>query len=143
RAISAGAEVAYAVLDAESVRHGAAVGGHVYAALSDSVMLGAVGHWAVQPGTTQVGTVAASVLWKLDVVQWIPFATLDVGPLFLAPPERGVSTELDLAFGLGVDYLMSRELSVGAHARYHLVATDPSRVPAYVTVGFRVEYRWD
>lgn len=146
RPLSAGGQLGYALLSgAGATRHGALGGGHAWVGLTESLMLGGTASYAVLPGsgTAHVVTVLGGLLAKLDVVQWVPFATLEVGPIVHTLPDAGAAVELDVAFGAGVDYLWSREVAIGVHARYHLVATDVSRLPAFVTIGATLAYRWD
>jgi hypothetical protein len=147
RAASAGGSLGYALLaGGGSTRHGLSLGGHVHFALTESLMLGGIASYAVQPdgeGTSHSGLVGGRLLWKLDVVQWVPFATLDLGVLWHRLPAASAGVELDVAFGLGFDYLFSRELAAGALVRYHLLATDVSRFPAYLTAEVTISYRWE
>jgi len=147
RAVSAGGGLGYALLsDGGSIRHGLSLGGHVHFALTESLMLGGIASYAVQPeggGTSHCGLVGGRLLGKLDVVQWVPFATLDVGVWWHKLPAGSAGAELDVAFGLGLDYLFSRELAAGALVRYHLLATDVSRFPGFLTAEVTFSYRWE
>ena len=60
-------------------------------------------------------------------------------------PSHGVREQgsVELAVGLGLDYLRSRDLALGGFARYHLAATSTGRLPAMVTAGLRVVLRWE
>lgn len=143
-----GADVSYALLaGGGEARHGIALGGRAHFGLGERFMLGGVLHYALHPsgagGTAHTAFVGGSFVWKLDVVEWVPFATFEAGALFHKVPGLPESGDFDLAFGLGVDYLLSREVALGFHARYHLIATGLSSFPAYVTAGFRVSYRWE
>src|SRR5438477_607640 len=90
RAISAGAEVAYAVGGvADAVWHGgsrclgAALGGRLRAAPSGGGWWGAGGRWGGARGTPQGARVAGSVCWRPGAWPTAPSITLNVGPLFL------------------------------------------------------------
>jgi hypothetical protein len=79
------------------------------------------------------------------VLQWVPFVTLDVGAVFAGRPSGPASatTDLELAVGVGVDYLLRRGLAVGAALRYHVHATDAARFPGLLTVVGHVGWRFE
>jgi hypothetical protein len=147
RAGSAGGGLGYTLLAAGgSTRHGLSFEGHVHFSLTESLMLGGVAGYAVQPegaGTSHLGLVGGRLLLKLDVVQWVPYGTLDVGALWHNLSAAQAGLELALAFGLGFDHLLSRELAVGALVRYHLLPTDLSRFSACLSAEVTISYRWE
>jgi hypothetical protein len=143
RPVTATASLGYALVSAGGVRHGAMLGAEAHVGLSDSWMIGGAGHYSVTSGGGHLGGAAASLLWKLDVVHWVPFATLEVGGLFHSLAGRDAGADLALAFGIGLDRLLSRDVAVGFHARYHLVATDVSAIPGVLSAGVRVRWSWE
>jgi hypothetical protein len=71
-----------------------------------------------------------ALVYKLDVVRWIPFARLGTGPVFGVPLEGEESTRIALALqgALGAEYLVDRSLSLGCayQADWVLGSTDLS-----------------
>ena len=129
------------------LHHGGAIGGRFYLGLSDFVMIGGAARFdvAASSGVVLQGFVGGSALLRLDVLQWVPFATLDVGAVVAGWPRGGPDTAVDLevAVGLGVDYLVRRGLAVGASVRYHVHATDAGRYPAMLTVAGHIGWRFE
>ena len=84
---------------------------------------------------------AAGVRVALDVFEYVPWADLsptitlsngDQGP---KPFAYGVSV------GLGFDYLLTPDWSLGFASRFHQVSTS-SRIPAHMSLSARMGYRW-
>ena len=127
--------------------HGASIGGRFYVAPAELFMVGVAARYAAGSGPGgfgQLGFLGARAMFKLDILQWVPFATLDVGWLVASLGENaGREHELEVAVGLGVDYLLSRSLAVGGFARYHVAATGVSHLPAMLTAGVRIAFRWE
>lgn len=130
-----------------ALHHGGALGVRGYVGLSDFVMLGGAARFDATTvnGTLARGFVGASALFRLDVLKWVPFATVDVGAALTGWPGAGppFGADLEVAVGLGVDYLLRRGLAVGAALRYHVHATDPDRYPAMLTVVGHVAWRFE
>jgi hypothetical protein len=145
RAYTLDLEAGYAVSRAlGETGHGGVIAGRFYAGVTDYVLVGGAARFDAGSGIVG-GFVGASALFRLDVVQWVPFATIDAGVrprVWRTVPGSG-GADLEVSAGLGVDYLRSRSLALGAVARYHLAATSLSEQPAFVTICFRVSFRWE
>jgi hypothetical protein len=144
---SLSAELAYAFQYADSTaRHGTLLGVRGYVGVRDILMVGGALEGGIYPGAGGAYSAfpAASVLFKVDVIEWVPALSLDVGPIFRWLPEQaGVGVDLDVAVGIGVDYLISRDWAIGAGVRYHVIATDVRRTPGALSVGVRAVFRWE
>ena len=90
-------------------------------------------------------SLVAGLSYKLDVLQWIPYAALLVGyqhvsgTLPLAEPFR--RDDALAAIVLGLDYAMTRNFGLGASLRYDLLLSSPTQGEA-VTTMLRAEYHW-
>jgi hypothetical protein len=84
---------------------------------------------------------SAGAAYVLDVVRIVPFFEATVGLLGAARPGA-TSFHLGLSVGFGGDYLISRRVSVGIHARYFASLTDPGSLPAYLLVMPRFSLRF-
>jgi hypothetical protein len=85
----------------------------------------------------------AGLLYKLDIVQFVPYFgalaggyVLTGGSLPSALPLPGVEV------AAGADYLLSRRWAVGLAIREHLLFTDLGTYPTYLTVTARAEWTW-
>jgi len=87
---------------------------------------------------------AAGLVYKLDVLRWVPWGGVYAGYLgFLRSPREELryrQHDALLGFGLGLDYAYSRGLGLGITLRTDL----PVSVTAVAQVDalLRVEYRW-
>jgi len=92
----------------------------------------------------------AGITYKIDVIEWIPYAGLLVGYYWLGgenpPPDSGA---LGISTALGIDYALSRSFALGLQIRYHGNLNDPptslgydDRFGSYFTGFLRAEYRW-
>jgi len=142
RAYYAELEPGYAMLSADaSLLHGGSLGGRFYVAARELLVVGGAARYTAAggAGTAHLATVAASAMFRLDVLQWVPFFSVDAGYQARSlPGEEGVGHGLEFAFGLGADYLVSRDFAIGAALRYHVTATATSRLPAMLSVGMRI-----
>jgi hypothetical protein len=85
----------------------------------------------------------AGVIYKLDIVQFVPYFGALVGGYVLnggSLPAAQVQPGVELA--VGADYLLSRKWAVGLAIREHLLFTDMGDYPSYLTVTGRLEYTW-
>jgi hypothetical protein len=83
------------------------------------------------------------VLYKLDIVQFVPYFGALVGGYSLVGgslPSAKVLPGGELA--AGADYLLSRRWAVGLAIREHFLFTDLGTYPSYLTVTARVEMTW-
>jgi hypothetical protein len=108
--------------------------------------------------TTPSGTMSAfsamlGINYALDVIRIVPSFDVAVGVLGLrgdaafgdnatANALVKPSTAFAIQLGFGVDYLITRQISVGAVVRYHALVTDITRIPVYLYVGPRVTFRF-
>ena len=90
-------------------------------------------------------SVVSGLSYKLDVLQWIPYAALLVGvqhlygALPLGQPFR--RTDALAALMVGVDYAMTRNFGLGLSLRTDLLFSTPSQGQAITTL-LRAEYHW-
>ncbi len=78
--------------------------------------------------------------YQLDVFEYVPWLDVSgVGYSSGGTDAREISG--GLAFGLGFDWLMNPNWSLGFVGRYHQVFGN-ERFPAYLTAGLRLGYRW-
>jgi hypothetical protein len=153
---SLGVEVGPAILvisDKSSPDVGATFGLHYTYGLSDAFNL--VGHagWSLvalnaadpsAPPThpTNVTNVDAGLAYVLDVLQWVPWISLEVGGYALQGGTiGGVKLEAGGALGLGLDYRLNRSWSVGVDVHQHLLL-DMSTYPSFTQAMVRFEYVW-
>ena len=131
-----GADVAYSLTDALSVRASAFVGWH-----------DARGLTAADPGGTVSSFGAfAGLTYALDVVRIVPSFDLGVGVVGLRGQRTFTSrpallpslNALAVELGFGFDWLVTHRWSVGAVVRYHALLTELSRAPGFLYAGPRV-----
>jgi opacity protein-like surface antigen len=91
----------------------------------------------------QMVAVLSGVEWALDVLRFVPFFSVESGAYFAQDPAFGSTTDVGLALGIGVDYRVNRSFSVGLYGRYHLVASNVNKFPAYVDSGLRFAFHFD
>jgi hypothetical protein len=152
-----GADVGMAMLtvNSESPELGIAYGLHYSLALTDQFdFVGELGGATVDlhPIVTstsptdrpaQMWNVDAGVIYKLDIVQFVPyFGALAGGYLMTGGslPSSRVLPGGEVA--VGGDYLLSRRWAVGLSIREHFLFTDLGTYPSYLTVTGRVELNW-
>jgi hypothetical protein len=90
-------------------------------------------------------SLAAGLSYKLDVLQWIPYAALLVGYQHTAGAapwtEPFRRDDALAAVVLGLDYAVTRNFGLGASVRADLLLTSPDQGEA-VTTMLRAEYHW-
>lgn len=100
------------------------------------------GHYAYQ-------SAVVGLAYTLDVLRWVPYGGLFVGGARVAAGEgfggalggdAYKRVALDAGVAGGLDYQLTRELALGAVARYHLAFTQPSA--SLLSAGLRVQYTW-
>jgi len=130
---------------------GPALGLHAAYGLSDMFDLKVEGLAAMhshQEESFQLLSGSAGLAYKLDVIQWIPYAGIQVGYYHLTGdvlPGNLSGHELGLSVDLGLDYAVSRSLGMGVQLRYHGFMNDPISSMAdapYFCALLRAEYRW-
>lgn len=127
------------------------IGAHAAYDVSDifdlRVELLAAEHEFIPGEPTHFYSAAAGIVYKLDVLEWVPYVgilggyyALD-GPTWPSPLKQ---RELGVSIPLGLDYTFSRTFGMGAQIRYHGFMSDPmsslSDAP-YFTALLRAEYR--
>jgi len=93
---------------------------------------------------TDVLSVSAGATYKIDVFQWIPYVGALLGYYAYggAPGPHGEhGSEFGASVQLGVDYLLTRDLALGADVRWHASFHDGFSVPLFTTT-LGAEYRW-
>jgi Outer membrane protein beta-barrel domain len=96
---------------------------------------------------TGVYSASAGLAYKLDVIQWVPYAALLVGYYRfggLVPLDRN-QNELGASLAGGLEYEVSRSFGVGAEIRYHAFMGDlPTSLgdTPYFTGMLGAEYTW-
>jgi hypothetical protein len=75
---------------------------------------------------------------KLDIVEWVPYAAS--GPTLVLTSDSGVKVDGGAEVVAGLDYLLSRSLSLGA--QYHFTATLGGDGALLHRAGLRVMYSW-
>jgi hypothetical protein len=87
----------------------------------------------------------AGLSYKLDVLQWIPYAAVFVGYQHIAGTlPLGEPFHRDDALGaliLGLDYAMTRNFGLGASVRSDMLLSSPSQGLAFTPM-LRAEYHW-
>jgi hypothetical protein len=90
-------------------------------------------------------SVAAGLSYKLDVLQWIPYAAVLVGFQNVSGtvPRNASFHQNDAlaALVLGLDYAMTRNFGLGASIRTDMLLTSPTDGES-VTTMLRAEYHW-
>jgi hypothetical protein len=99
--------------------------------------------WAVLSG-------GLGASYVVDVLQWVPWAGLEVGPaaLFSTDPKCGLAVvepchalRFNVAIPFGLDYQVSRSFAVGLGGRFQLILLGDE---PWMTLGIfaRAEYLW-
>lgn len=93
-------------------------------------------------------SMTALLAFKLDVIQWVPYAAplvsyhwLTGGPI----PTNGHAHDLGVGAAMGIDYVPAREYSVGIQAGCQGFVTalaDGAFDRGILTAGLHLEYRW-
>jgi hypothetical protein len=85
----------------------------------------------------------AGVIYKLDIVQFVPYFGVLGGAYYLA--GGSLPSAMPLPGGevaVGGDYLLTRRWAVGLSIREHFLFTELGTYPSYLTVTARVEVNW-
>jgi len=83
----------------------------------------------------------AGLSYKLDVIQWIPFAGVSAGGIAILAPEGFTGTRASsLGLFAGVDYAATRSLGAGLLVTADYLLTSPTL--SYAAVLLRGEYRF-
>lgn len=149
----AGVSLGYAALFGDTTSNGFGGGLHLAYGISDSFNLMADLYTTAHPSTdwtlTSLGLGAAYVL---DVLQWVPWAGVEVGPAVLGSTDKGcgasgpepcAAPRFDVAIPFGLDYRISRSFTVGVTGHFQVLVPGPLN-PPWMTLGAfaRAEYVW-
>jgi hypothetical protein len=128
-----------------------ALGAHASYDISDMfdvrAELLAAQHELVAGETTRFSSVALGAIYKIDVIEWVPYAGIlggyyvFDGPTWPLPLKQ---RELGISIPLGLDYTVSRSFGVGAQLRFHGFLSDPLSSlgdAPYFSALLRAEYR--
>jgi hypothetical protein len=86
--------------------------------------------------------VNAGVAYVLDVLQWVPWISAELGGYALqGGTVDGVKLEAGAAIGLGLDYRLARSWSLGVAVHQHFML-DMSTYPSFTQALVRFEYVW-
>lgn len=89
-------------------------------------------------GTSYVGLADAGVVYRFDVLKYVPYAFLGIGGIISGGGSIDRDTTFVVALGGGLDVLTSRERSWGVEARLASFASDVT----VFTLGLRGTIRW-
>jgi hypothetical protein len=139
--------VGYRVMQAEgAARHGGAVGLDVEYGLTDSWALRGAGHYAghafsLDGGYLQAGGLGFGALYTFDVLRVVPYASATVGASVIGGAGVPLRYNAEIRVGVGADYLVRRDFSVGLELRYTLQVPDFQRYPYAIGVAIRLSWR--
>ncbi len=158
-----GADVGPAVLviaDKGSPDVGATEGLHYTYGLSDAFNFVASAGWSLvtldettgPAHPTSMTNLNAGVAYVLDVLQWVPWASLELGGYTMqggtiggqhlgSVTWSGVKLDAGAAIGLGLDYRLNRSWTVGVAVHQHFLV-DMSTYPSFTQAVARFEYVW-
>ena len=129
--------------------HGPTAGVATTIGFDDTWGLGINAAWAIHPpfvddsdAPFNVGLFGIEALYYIDILQVVPFFGLGVD---LIPIFDGTTWFVDFAAHarLSVDYLVSREVTVGVDVRPYILITALSTDPVYLTFQLRVSILFD
>lgn len=92
----------------------------------------------------------AGFVYKIDVIEWVPYLGLLAGLHGASEEPRAKASdgaapfhryEADVAMVLGVDYAFARSFALGVELRYHAVVRHPTET-GYSVAMLHAEYRW-
>jgi hypothetical protein len=159
--VSVAPSYAVAYVDARTA-HGGGLWLDVDFGLSDALSLHATGflnwHEGDATKTLEAGTLSAfgaliGITYTLDVIRLVPSFDISVGALGIrgdaafgsqAEAARVLPpvTAFGASAGFALDYLWTRHVALGVAVHYQFFLTDPDRVPMYLLVGPRVQFRF-
>jgi hypothetical protein len=93
---------------------------------------------------TDVLSASAGLAYKIDVLQWIPYVAVLGGYYHYggAPgPDGERGSEVGASAQIGIDYLVMRQLAIGADVRWHASFHGGMDIPL-VSATLGAEYRW-
>lgn len=127
--------------------HGPTAGLSASLGFDDTWGVAVYGGWAVHPPidggeTFHVGLFGAEALYYIDILEVVPFFGVGVDAL---TQFDGTSWGVDFAAHLraSVDYLLSREVTIGLDIRPYILFTNLDLDPIYLTFQARVSFLFD
>lgn len=124
---------------------GPAAGIHGAYGVSDMFDVTFEGFGSCHGGCSDPGVVSGSagLLYKVDVLEWIPYVGLLGGYYhFFGTGRNGESgSEIGGSVQLGLDYLLTRNLGLAAEIRWHGIVHDGLH-PDLFSATLGAEYRW-
>lgn len=128
----------YAFASGDTLPHsGLAASALVSYGLGDTLTLRAFGAYAMHPSTANVFTGGADLLYLLDILTVVPYFGGGVDGVGINTPD-GTTGAFAVHAVVGLDYLLSRSLTLGIETRptYMLTGTRFFEVPVYLKIGF-------
>lgn len=131
------------------------LGAHYSYGLTDAFNFMAEAEWSIvsfgetlakdTPRTrpTMMGHAAAGVGYVFDVLTYVPYAGVLVGPTLMTGGTLESAKVLPAGeLALGLDYKLSHTWSVGVAFRQQVMLAQTSTYPSYTNVFARMEYVW-
>lgn len=134
-----GLDLSYGVTDAFAVR----VTGAFSAQQIDALTMN---NTVVNPaGTVLAYHAGVGVTYIVDILRVVPFIDFSLGLLGTRRPTATGdqwSNEFGIEIGIGVDYLITRRIAIGAVVRYHAFLTALATIPVYLYAGPRIAFHF-
>jgi hypothetical protein len=142
----AGASFGYSALFADQTYNGFGGGLHLTYGANDTVNLLAEIEATYYPGKWSVVSGGLGAAYVLDVLQWVPWGGIEVGPagLLSLDPKCGTACtafRFSAAIPFGLDYQISRSFTVGLGGRFQVLLLGATPWET-LTVAARAEYVW-
>ncbi|ACY16228.1 hypothetical protein Hoch_3728 [Haliangium ochraceum DSM 14365] len=134
-------ELGYATYSAaEYMPHGGVLAAAFARGISDALswrLDGGLGGY-YRDGFTASVHATAGLVYRFDVLKYVPYLHLGLGGIATAGPDRDAGASALVAVGAGLDVLRSRETSWGVYARFETLLQET----AFFTAGVRASWRW-
>lgn len=95
-----------------------------------------------EPDLLSVALGGVHAVYTVDILQIIPYLQAGAEGAVIGGGSQDWNAFFGVRLGAGMDYLLTREWSLGLDIGYHLFIPDTRNLPAMVTVGFRIGRRW-
>lgn len=129
--------------------HGPTAGISATIGFEDTWGIGAYAAWAVHPPFNggepyHFGLAGVEALYYVDILQVVPFFGLGVDVLPSVDENTdAVSADFAAHARVSIDYLLSREVLIGADVRVYILPTALDLTPVYMTFQVRLSYAID
>jgi hypothetical protein len=141
------AELGYGNAVSDSVpAHGVLLGVGASLGLSDLFTLRGELSWALHPGSSHTLSVffaSAELLYLIDIFELVPYFGVGIDGIGAWTSGAPFSTDLGAHPVLGLDWLISRRLTLGLQLRSVFLLTALSRDPVYLRAGASLSYLFD